>query len=141
MASFDARVMITWGDGEHAFRLAFAQLIELQDNTDAGPLELFQRIGSGRWRVMDLRETIRLGLVGGGMVPAKAVALVQRYVEQRPLAESVPVALEILTAAIAIPEDSSPGKAEATEETGASPPPQSTDAPQSSASDPRPSTE
>lgn len=129
MAGFDARVSLVWGDGEHSFRLPFAQLVELQEKTDAGPLELFQRIGSGRWRVQDLRETLRLGLIGGGMEPAAAVLMVRRYVEQRPLAESVAPALEILTAAIAVPEDGAPGKAEATE-TGASPPPPSTDAPQ-----------
>jgi len=141
MPSFDARVTIDWGDGEHVFRLAFAQLLELQEKTDAGPLELFQRIGGGRWRVMDLRETIRLGLIGGGMDPAKAIVLVRRYVEQRPLSESVPVALEILTAAIAIPENESPGKAPAGEETGASPLPPSMDAAPSLGSDQMPSTE
>lgn len=130
MADFDARVTLDWGDGEHVFRLAFAQLMELQEKTDAGPLELYQRLGSGRWRVQDLRETIRLGLIGGGTDPAKAVVLVRRYVEQRPLAESVPVALDILTAAIAVPEDAAPGKAPAEEGTGASQPPPSTDAAQ-----------
>lgn len=136
MGTFDARVTLTWGDGEHTFRLPIAQLLELQEKTDAGPLELFLRIHSGRWRVQDLRETIRLGLVGGGMKPAEAVALVRRYVDDRPLAESVPVALEVIQAAIAGPEDAAPGKAGAAMETGASPPPPSMDAAPSSTSDP-----
>lgn len=136
MGTFDARVTLTWADGDRTFRLPVAQLLELQEKTDAGPLELFLRIHSGRWRVQDLRETIRLGLVGGGAKPAEAVALVRRYVDERPLAESVPVALEVLQAAISGPEDEAPGKPAAAMETDASPPPPSMDAAPSSSSDP-----
>lgn len=132
MGQFDARVTITWGDDEYVFRLALAQLLALQEKTEAGPLELFQRIGTGRWKVQDLRETIRLGLIGGGLEPAKATVLTRRYVDERPLLESVPVALEILTAALAMPESIAPGKAEAETETGASPLPPSMDAAPSS---------
>lgn len=135
MAAFDARVTIAWGDGDHVFRLALAQLIELQEKADAGPLELYQRISRGHWRVQDLRETIRLGLIGGGLDPAKALVLVKRYTDERPLLESVPVALEIITAALAMPETPDTGKAEAVTETGVSPPPPSTDAAPSSGSD------
>ncbi|WP_454914983.1 gene transfer agent family protein [Xanthobacter sediminis] len=135
MAGFDARVTIPWGDGDHVFRLALEHLLELQEKTDAGPVELLLRIKGQGWRVQDLRETIRLGLIGGGKTPTEALVLVGRYVDRRPLLESVPVALEIITAALVTPDDA-PGKPAAEMETGASPPPPSTDAAPSSGSDP-----
>lgn len=139
MAGFDARVTIPWADGDHVFRLALDQLLELQDKTDAGPMELMVRLRGQRWRVQDLRETIRLGLIGGGRSPAEAMVLVRRYVDGRPLLESVPVALEIIVAALTMPEDAGGGKVAAEMETGASPPPPSTDAAPSSGSGPTPS--
>lgn len=136
MASFDARHTMVFGDGEYAFRLAIAQLLELQELTKSGPLELYDRLRGRDWRVQDIREPIRLGLIGAGMAPTDAVRLVQRYVEQRPLLESVPVAAIVVMRALAMPEDLHAGKTEAVTETGASPPPPSTGPVPSSGSDP-----
>ena len=58
----------------------------------------------------DLRETIRLGLIGGGMDPLDALVLVKRYVDDRPLMENVLPAWRILSAALMGPEDDAPGK-------------------------------
>lgn len=136
MAGFDATITRAWADGDHAFRLGLAQLLELQEKTDAGPMELYARLTGLRWRVQDLRETIRLGLIGAGATPHAALALVARYVDARPLLESAPLALDIITAALALPEDAGRGKAPAEGGTGASPlPPSSAPAP-SSASPP-----
>lgn len=135
MAAFDARVTISFGDGDHVFRLGLDQLLELQDKTDAGPLQLLRRVQGQDWRVQDLRETIRLGLIGGGKSPAEALVLVKRYVDARPLLEGVPVALEVLIAALAMPEDQPAGEAVAETETGASPLPPSMEPAPSSASD------
>lgn len=136
MAGFDATITRAWADGDHAFRLGLAQLLELQEKTDAGPLELAMRLRAGRCRAQDPRETIRLGLIGAGATPHTALALVARYVDARPLLESVPLALDIITAALALPEDADRGKAPAETGMGASPlPPSSAPAP-SSASPP-----
>lgn len=89
-------VTLRWGDGEHDFRLALGNLRELQDKTGAGPMELLRRLSDGRWRVDDVRETLRVGLLGGGAKPAEASKLVERYVDERPRAESVPVAQAVL---------------------------------------------
>lgn len=138
MAEFDASVSAVWGDGDHVFRLGLAQLLELQEKAGAGPMELFLRLRSHRWRVEDLTETLRLGLVGGGLKPADAVALVRRYGPgARPLAESLPLVVEILAAAIVVPEAPAEGNGEAGEGTGASQPPPSTDVAPPSGSDPR----
>ena len=98
--SRDARVSFDWGDAEHSFRLPYGQIAELQEKTGCGPQFLLTRIIDGSWRVDDLRETIRLGLIGGGMDPLKALALVRQYVEARPLLESVIPARVILSAAL-----------------------------------------
>lgn len=98
-------VLLPFGDGEHPVRLPMAQLYELDEKTEAGPLELYQRITEGKWKVRDLRETIRLALIGGGMKPAQALSLVKRYVEERPLMESVEPARIILMYALTGPPD------------------------------------
>lgn len=105
-----AEVTFPWGDGNHTFRLPVDAILELQEKTDAGPYELLERFRNKTWRVQDLRETVRLGLIGGGMIPMKALSLVTRYVDKRPLAENVPACLMILTAAVlGVPGDA-PGK-------------------------------
>jgi hypothetical protein len=94
-------VTMTWADKEYQFNVAkLAQAMELEDLCGCGLMEVFQRVKENRWRVSDVRETIRLGLIGGGLPPARALVLVRRYVEDRPWAESAPVALVVLGAAI-----------------------------------------
>jgi hypothetical protein len=88
-----------WADGEHVFRLAIGQLRELQEKTNAGPLQLFRRFTlTSDWRIDDVRETIRLALIGGGMKPTDALKLVERYVDERPLLESIPIAIRVMEA-------------------------------------------
>jgi hypothetical protein len=130
--SRDATITLTWGDGEHRFRLAIGQLRELQEKADAGPAEIVDRLSSGRWRIDDVRETIRLGLIGGGMAPGDAYRLTVRYVDERPWLENVRPAQAVLMAALVGAPDEPVGKAEAAEAeteatTDASPSPQSTE--------------
>ena len=106
-------VTIKWADGEHAFRLGIGQLRELQEKCDAGPLEIYRRMFAGTWRLDDVRETIRLGLLGGGMAPIDALRLVERYVDERPLIESMMVAKSILGVVLLPVEDEPLGEAEA----------------------------
>ncbi len=131
------RVTFVWGDGEHTFRLPFKELRELQEKTNCGPEELMHRINTGKWRVDDIRETIRLGLIGGGMKPPTAHALCTNYVDGRPLLESKLPAYLILINALAGPEDDPLGKAEegAKSETAAkSPSPSTSEQPSQSGS-------
>lgn len=104
--SRDASITIAWADGEHRFRLAIGQLRELQEKCDAGPAEIAARLSNGRWRLNDVRETIRLGLIGGGMAPGDAHKLTVRYVDERPWLESVQPAQAVLMAAlVGVPEE------------------------------------
>lgn len=108
-----ARTTLVWADGEHTFRLAIGQLRELQDKCAAGPMEIMHRLSVGTWRVDDIRETIRLGLIGGGKTPVDAMLLTVRYVDNRPLAENVAVAQGILLVALMGNPDDKVGKPEA----------------------------
>jgi hypothetical protein len=98
--SGDGATTLIWADGEHRFRLRIRELRELQDKCDAGPAQIMMRLVQHTWRVDDILQTIRLGLIGGGKSPTDALVLVKRYVEDRPLAENVVVAAEIIAAAI-----------------------------------------
>lgn len=98
--SRSARYTGPFGDGPHDFQLNIAELEELQELTDAGPEEVFHRVSEGRWRVADIRETVRLGLKGAGMVALTARAMVDRYAGPGQLADNKELATCILAAAL-----------------------------------------
>lgn len=79
----DATIELTWGDGPQRFRLPIGQLRELQDKCDAGPQRILARLASLDWLIDDVRETVRLGLIGGGKTPTDAYVLVKRYIDDR----------------------------------------------------------
>lgn len=91
---------IPWADGDYTFRLGWGELSLLQEATDCGPLYLLERLASKHWRVGDISNTIRLGLIGGGTEPTKALALVKSYVESRPPMETAQLAYIILGAGV-----------------------------------------
>jgi hypothetical protein len=111
--SSDGSITFPWADGEYRFRLAIGQLRELQDKSNAGPAELVQRLTVGTWRVDDIRETLRLGLIGGGTKPTEALVLVKRYVDDRPWLENVHPAHAVLMAALVGDPNEPVGKDEA----------------------------
>jgi hypothetical protein len=122
--SRSATITMTWADGEHVFRLAWGQIVELQEKTGCGPQHLFSRIANGSWMAGDLSETIRLGLIGGGMEPLKALQLTRSYVQERPLLENQAPALAILGAALSgVETEDWPGKAAPGEMTAHDPSP------------------
>jgi hypothetical protein len=111
--SRDAKVTLTWADGDYVFRLGWGELAELQEKTDAGPYVVLQRLLSGQWRIEDISNVIRLGLIGGGLEPPKALRLVRTYVEARPPLENHPVAYAVLSAGLMGAEDEPVGEPEA----------------------------
>lgn len=111
----NGEVTLTWGDGEHKFNVAKLRCyLELEEKCGCGIAEVYQRITGGRWKFNDLRETLRLGLIGAGMTPDRALTLVNRYCDERPLAESVlPAQAVIMAALLGVPGDDIVKKAEA----------------------------
>ncbi|CDZ43195.1 Hypothetical protein NGAL_HAMBI1146_59680 [Neorhizobium galegae bv. officinalis] len=79
---------------------------------DFNSYALLRGIG-GDWRIEDVRETIRLGLIGGGASPTDAYIAVSTYVDQverYPLIDNVGVAAAILHHALTAPEGEKVGK-------------------------------
>lgn len=111
--SRDATVTFDWADGAHSFRLAWGQLGELQEKCDAGPYVVLQRLHSGAWRIEDIANVIRLGLIGGGMDPTAALKLTRAYVEARPTMENLIPAQVILSAALMGAPDEKSGEGDA----------------------------
>jgi len=75
--SIEAKTVLPWGDGKYTFRLTLSGLFELEIKCKAPVAVLFNRMHAGEYSVNDIRETIRLGLIGGGMKDAEANALVE----------------------------------------------------------------
>ncbi len=114
--SRDASVTFLWGDDDYRFRLGIGELRQLQEKCGAGPYEILVRIAGAVWRVDDLRETIRLGLIGGGMDATKATQAIKRNFDQGGgLLQHVAPAKVILSAALIGPPDEEVGKDEAPE--------------------------
>lgn len=114
----NAAVDLDFGDGPHRFRLAMGELEELQEKTGLGPFVLMQRLLSGEWKIADVREPLRIGLIGGGMKPEEALTLVRRYVDQRDAwMHYAGVAKLVVLAAISGAPEEMPGKNDAPEAT------------------------
>lgn len=120
----DNFIELQFADGDYLFRLPIAQVVELQEKCDAGVGAIFARLMAGRYKdtngdivlnpleaqfkAQDVRDTIRLGLIGGGkgtvdgqqvaVDPTKARRLVADYVDTRPLLETWRIASAVLAA-------------------------------------------
>lgn len=103
---------LPWADGDYTFRLGWGEIALLQEATDCGPLFLMERLAGKHWRIGDISNTIRLGLIGGGTKPEDALKLVRAYVESRPPMENVMMAYAILAAGVQGAPDEAPGEAE-----------------------------
>ena len=122
----DTAVDLKFADSEYHFALLLPQIFELERTCGSADAEGFRRgksifqiyeeisaglglgiddapvfIGGGKANAKDIRETIRLGLIGGGLSPIDAKQLVDDYCfPVRPIAECLSVAWAILRAAI-----------------------------------------
>lgn len=112
----NARVELDFADGTYGFRLAIGELEELQEKTGVGPYALLRRLLANDWRIEDVTNTIRLGLIGGGTEPIPALKLAQRYVEQRSdWLNNAMLAQAIVSAALVGAPEELPGKESAPE--------------------------
>jgi hypothetical protein len=111
------------GVGEVGRRLSRALLIVRQ----VGQLSMVEALAGGLdIRADDVREVIYQGLVGGGMSPGDATALVRREIDERGLrglVDNVGVALLALCGANEAPEGSRVGEPQAGENPATPEPP------------------
>ena len=87
-----------FGDATYIFALTDTMIAELEHKTGIGIGALYTRVIASQFRVADMVEIIRCGLIGGGTAPAIAQHLVDTYAKDRPFAETFPLALDILDA-------------------------------------------
>ncbi len=123
-------VELDWADGTYTFRLSMELLEELEEKRDLSTFTIAARLSPEvrAPRLKDISEVLRIGLIGGGTKPTDALALVRRYVDERPLDESRDVAYSVALAAIARvhPGDlggDDEGEAVAAEQNGSTSPP------------------
>jgi hypothetical protein len=88
---------IRWAGGEHEFKLTIGDLRALQEKTGRGPEEILSRLAARTWHVDEAIETVRLGLIGGGMARDEAKRLVSLVVDRDPLVEFRLTAFEVLS--------------------------------------------
>ena len=94
-----AEIELKWGDGTYVFALKLKQIEELQRLVGVGLGELAQRLlMERRWYAGDIVETLRLGLVGGGLPSVRARELIETYVDGHPLADPRDPANHLMTA-------------------------------------------
>ena len=85
-----------FGDAEYTFCLTDPMLAELEKITGLGVGALYFQMLNLAYPAEYLREIIRLGLIGGGMNPEQAKRLCEAYGMNRPLAEVLGLAFDIL---------------------------------------------
>jgi hypothetical protein len=98
--SRSASIDLPFPDETRTYRLGIGELRQLQEKCDRGPMEILQALTLGRWRVDDIIQPIRLGLIGGGMKIADANTLVEKHIQTGALAEACVYAALIVNAAI-----------------------------------------
>lgn len=100
-----------YGGEARTFALPYRTLAQLEKEVDCGPLYLLATFSASRspsadpamaraFRLPNVRQVLFFALIGGGMTTRDAKELLAFYFEQRPLDESLPLAIEVLTAAI-----------------------------------------
>jgi hypothetical protein len=72
-----AQIREFFGDGYYDFKIGVAQAEELQDLFDCGLMVLLDRVAS--LCTKEIRQTLRVGLVGGGMRKEDAYRLVETH--------------------------------------------------------------
>lgn len=98
-------VPLEFGDGEYLFALPIKQIVALESK--AGPIdEVRHRLVNGGFGIRDVTEVIRHGLIGGGKGSVngtetatselKANALVEAYIDGKPLAEIANIARAVV---------------------------------------------
>lgn len=110
---FDARkaeVTFPWPDEDRCFSLKIREIRLLEAKCDAGINVIWDRVASGRWKLDDIRETIRLALIGGGASDpkfgeAQANQMIKDHFDGRPLHQFTLLAHLILSAVLVGVED------------------------------------
>ncbi len=122
--SSDASISLFWGDAEQSFRFGIGQFRELQDKVNTrrlaigapvvGPMALLNALRANDAWPDDIRDVLRLGLIGGGKSFSEAHRMMLRYFDDTPPLEHMRPAFVVLMAGLAgAPGDEAKKKPEA----------------------------
>lgn len=108
--SADGSITLLWGDGENRFRYAIRAWRELQEKVNGrrhamgleliGPMTLLMDVRSGNAWPDDVRDILRIGLVGGGLSIAQAHRKLVNYFDETPPYAHNLVAFKVLEAGL-----------------------------------------
>ncbi len=87
-----------WAGKERLFRLAFGDVLDLEQACESGIGPIYARLISGQFKLGDIWHTLRLGLIGGGMEALRAKALLVDQFDRRPYVDHAALAAEIILA-------------------------------------------
>lgn len=130
--SRSAEVTLDWADGTYKFALKIDQLVELQEKCEAGPWYVQWALEAALMaRSLDMAppkdaspayvtETIRLGLIGGGMDAIEALKKVRAYAGPGQLNENIATAFAVIGVALQGAPEDEPEKSKAGSKTSAS---------------------
>lgn len=108
--SRDGSCQLPFNGQRTMFKLAWRELMKIQEACDAGPYVVLDRLVSGRWKLQDISEVIKWGLIGGGMEQGQALKLVETEVETRPPLENLVIAQKVLGAGVVGSSEEEVGK-------------------------------
>ncbi|MBB3944761.1 hypothetical protein GGQ73_000686 [Rhizobium skierniewicense] len=90
-------VTLPFGDGEYTFNLTWELACSWERDNGRSLFSTFNQMVQARAAMLiDIRSILHLGLVGGGMTPIEATSKVKTWVENRPIAESMPTVLTVV---------------------------------------------
>ena len=92
---------IIWAGGEHPFLLRIGEMLALEKSCGTGIGAVFGRLSSSltglpQWHVVDITETLRLGLIGGGAGREEARDTVNSTADRAGLLVLAPTAMSVL---------------------------------------------
>jgi hypothetical protein len=131
--SADGSITLVWGDGENKFRFGIGQFRELQDCVNqrrlaigaplVGPMSLLNLLKASDAWPDDVRDVLRIGMVGGG-APIVTVArkLAAHFDNSPPLEHMLPAFTVLLAGLAGAPGDQLPAKKKITRKTKTSTP-------------------
>lgn len=99
--SLHGQIDVDWADDTYTFRLGLKEIEAIEARFDKSIFVIAENLHIRTAKLSEIYQIIREGLVGGGSAPADALALVRRYVDERPLDESRDVAYAVSLAALA----------------------------------------
>ena len=112
--SRDGSIELPFNGQRTMFKLAWRELMKIQEACDAGPYVVLDRLVTGRWRLQDISEVIKWGLIGAGLPQGDALKLVETEVEGRRPLENLVIAQQVLGAGVVgAPEEEVGKKSEA----------------------------